>query len=129
MIIIQEDISALKDSIISMKYSQLESSSSAVQTVVKEEMNSYSSVRQTAATTMKQTCVSALAPTMIRAALASATVDRSANLIVYGLAENNDDSKSARVKELFQHLTEAPVWRLIDWGGGVMSMCVLFVWC
>ena len=70
-------------------------------------MNSYASVLDTAATTMKQTCTSALAPTEI--ALASATVDRSAHLIVHGLAENTDGNDTSRLKELFEHLDEAPV--------------------
>eukprot|EP00116_Pleurobrachia_bachei_P005284 sb/3465546/ len=109
MIALQEEVSALKDTIISIKDSQLESSISAVQTVVQEEMSSYSSALQTAATTMKQTCASALAPTKIRAALSSAAVDRSANLIVYGLAENDDSSDTNKLKELFEHLAEAPV--------------------
>ena len=109
MIALQEEISALKYTIISMKDSQIESSITAVQTVVKEEMSSYSSVLETAATTMKQTCASALAPTKIRAALSSATVDRSANLIVYGLAEDDDNSDTSKLKELFEHLAEAPV--------------------
>ena len=65
MITLQEEVRALKGTIISMKDS--------------------------AATTMKQTCASALAPTKIRATLSSANVDRSANLIVYELAENDDD--------------------------------------
>ena len=106
---LQSEISSLKDSIIAMKDSQLESSISAVQNVVKEEMSSYSSVLETAATTMTQSCASALAPTKIRAALASATVDRSANLMVYGLVENADSSDTDKLKELFQHLDEAPV--------------------
>eukprot|EP00116_Pleurobrachia_bachei_P013608 sb/3473870/ len=53
---------------------------------------------------MKQTCA-----TKIRAALASATVDRSANLMVYGLVESDNSTDTDKLKELFQHLDEAPV--------------------
>ena len=106
---LQDEVSALKDSIIEMKDSQLERSMTAVQTVVKEEMSSYSSVLQSAATTVKQSCESALAPTKLRAALASASSDRSSNLILYGLPETTDSSDIDQVKDIFQHLEEAPV--------------------
>ena len=47
---LQSEISALKDSIISMKDTMLEKSVTAVQTVVKDEIQNYSAVLQTAAT-------------------------------------------------------------------------------
>jgi len=109
IIVLQSEISALKDSIISMKDTMLEKSVSAVQTVVKNEIQNYSAVLQTAATAVNQTCVSALAPSKLRTAIASASVDRSSNLIVYGLPESDQQSDSTSVKELFEHLSEAPV--------------------
>eukprot|EP00116_Pleurobrachia_bachei_P010679 sb/3470941/ len=91
---LQSEISALKDSIISMKDTMLEKSVTAVQTVVKDEIQNYSAVLQTAATAVNQTCVSVLAPSKLRTAIASASVDRSSNLIVYGLAESDQQSDS-----------------------------------
>ena len=69
----------------------------------------YSAVLQTAATAVNETCVNALAPSKIRSALASASIDRSCNLMVYGLAESDQHADRALVKELFEHLSEAPV--------------------
>ena len=106
---LQSEISALKDSIISMKDTMLEKSVTAVQTVVKDEIQNYSAVLQTAATAVNQTCVTALAPSKLRTAIASASVDRSSNLMVYGLAESDQQSDSTLVKELFEQLSEAPV--------------------
>ena len=106
---LQSEISTLKDTIISMKDTMLESSVSAVQTVVKEEIQSYSSVLQNAAAAVKNTCVSALAPNKIRTAITRATEDRSTNLIVYGLHETATSSDSDKVKGLFETLSEAPV--------------------
>ena len=106
---LQSEISALKDSIISMKDTMLEKSVSAVQTVVKDEIQNYSAVLQTAATAVNQTCESALAPSKLRTAIASASVDRSSNLMVYGLEESDQQSDRTLVKELFEHLSEAPV--------------------
>eukprot|EP00116_Pleurobrachia_bachei_P014187 sb/3474449/ len=74
-----------------MKDTMLEKSVSAVQTVVKDEIQNYSAVLQTAAATVNQTCVSALAPSKLRTAIASASVDRSNN------------------RDIFEHLSEAPV--------------------
>ncbi len=59
-------------------------------TVVKEEIQSYSTVLESAATAVKESCMSALAPSKIRTAIANASEDRSTNLIVYGLTEPND---------------------------------------
>ena len=106
---LQSEISTLKDSIIGMKDAMLESSVSAVKTVVKEEMQSYSSVLQTAATAVKETCVSALAPNRIRTAISRAAEDRSTNLIVYGLGETTTTTDKDKVKGLFETLSEAPV--------------------
>eukprot|EP00116_Pleurobrachia_bachei_P002051 sb/3462313/ len=41
--------------------------------------------------------------------IASASVDRSSNLIVYGLSESDQQSDSTLIKDLFEHLSEAPV--------------------
>ena len=109
IITLQDEVSALKDSIISMKDSLLEKSMSAVQTVVKEEIKSYSTVLETAATAVKESCASALAPSKIRTAIASASEDRTNNLIVYGLAETSDSNDHDKIKDLFQELGEAPV--------------------
>ena len=106
---LQSEISALKDKIISMKDTMLEKSVSAVQTVVKDEIQNYSAVLQTAASAVKQTCASALAPSKLRTAIATASVDRSTNLMVYGLPEGDQQSDRTSVKELFEHLLEAPV--------------------
>ena len=106
---LQSEISALKDKIISMKDTMLEKSVSAVQTVVKDEIQNYSAVLQTAASAVKQTCASALAPSKLRTAIATASVDRSTNLMVYGLPEGDQQSDRTSVKELFEHLSEAPV--------------------
>lgn len=109
IIALQDEVSALKDSIISMKDSLLETSVNAVQTVVKEEIQSYSAVLETAATAVKESCMSALAPSKIRTAIASASEDRSTNLIIYGLSEPNDSTDCDRIKGVFQELGEAPV--------------------
>ena len=85
IIALQDEVSALKDSIISMKDSLLEKSVNAVQAVVKEEIQSYSTVLELAATAV---CT---------------------NLIVYELTEPNDSIDHDRIKEVFQELGEAPV--------------------
>ena len=104
----EDEVSALKESIISMKDSLLETRFN-VQTVVKEEIQSYSAVLETAATAVKESCMSALAPSKIRTAIASASEDRSTNLIIYGLSEPNDSTDCDRIKGVFQELGEAPV--------------------
>eukprot|EP00116_Pleurobrachia_bachei_P007763 sb/3468025/ len=127
---LQSEISALKDSIISMKDTMLEKSVTAVQTVVKDEIQNYSAVLQTAATAVNQTCVSALAPSKLRTAIASASVDRSSNLIVYGLPESDQQSDSTSVKKLFEHLSEAPVLSEVTrLGREVGRECGQCGWC
>ena len=106
---LQDEVSSLKDTVISLKDDILEKSVNVVQTVVKNEMQSYSTVLETAATAVNQACTSALAPSKIRSAIASAATDRSSNLIVYGLCEDAESSDSEKVKEIFEYLVEAPV--------------------
>lgn len=114
IIALQDEVSALKDTIISMKDSLLETSVNAVQAVVKEEIQSYSSVLESAATAVKESCVSALAPSKIRTAIVSASEDRSTNLIVYGLPESSDSTDRDSIKDLFQHLDEALVMSKVE---------------
>ena len=97
-----------------MKDSLLETSVNAVQAVVKEEIQSYSSVLESAATAVKESCVSALAPSKIRTAIVSALEDRSTNLIVYGLPESSDSTDRDSIKDLFQHLDEALVMSKVE---------------
>ena len=108
---LQDEVSSLKDTVISLKDSMLERSVDAVQTVVKNEIQSYSVV---AAAAVNNACTSALAPSKIRSAITSASTDRSCNLIVYGLGEDERSSDSDKVKELFQYLEEAPVLSKVE---------------
>ena len=96
IIALQDEVSALKDSIIAYKDSLLEESISAVQTVVKEEIKSYSTV---AATAVKESCANALIPSKIRTAISSASEDRSTNLIVYGLPETTGNNDCEKIRD------------------------------
>ena len=128
--LLQDEVSALKDSLLNMKDSLLERSVTAVQSAVQNEIQSYSSVLQSAANTVQETCNTALAPSKIRNAIASAAEDRSANLIVYGLNETNSSSDSDKVKGLFETLSEAPILVSVDRlgrGGGESSRPVRVV--
>ena len=127
---LQDEISELKDSLLAMKDSLLEKNVTAVQTAVQSEMKSYSSVIQTAAKSVKETCTAALAPSKIRSAITSASEDRSSNLIVYGLCENSTSNDSDKVKGLFHVLDEAPVLVRVerlgrDGGDGVRPVRVV----
>ena len=104
---LQDEVSSLKDTVISLKDSMLEKSVNAVQAVVKNEIQTYSSVLETAANAVNNACISA--PSQIRSAIASATTDRTSNMLVYGLYEDERNSDVDRVKELLQYLEEAPV--------------------
>eukprot|EP00116_Pleurobrachia_bachei_P002020 sb/3462282/ len=111
---LQDEVSSLKDTVISLKDTMLEKSVNAVQAVVKNEIQSYSTVLETAATAVNQACTTALAPSKIRSAIASASTDRSSNLIVYGLCEDQRSSDSDKVKDLFEYLEEVPVLSKVE---------------
>eukprot|EP00116_Pleurobrachia_bachei_P007281 sb/3467543/ len=112
---LQDEVSSLKDTVISLKDNMPERRSvDAVQAVVESGIQTYSTVLETAASAVNQACTSALAPSKIRSAITSASTDCSSNLLVYGLCEDDRSSDSDKVKELFEHLVEAPVISMVE---------------
>ncbi len=95
----QKSIIDLQSKLIEKKYQEL----GTVQTVVQSEMKSYSSV-------LEDTCSKALAPTKIKAAMkkAAADEDRSRNLVIYGLPEEEEEILENRVTEVLGNLNEKP---------------------
>ena len=95
----QNTVIKLQEQLIEMKSVELTS----VQTTVKSELKSWSSV-------VKNSCSKALAPKKVKAALkrASEEEDRSQNLVIYGLPENNDEILEKRVLEVLENIDEKP---------------------
>ena len=95
----QKTVIRLQEELIDKKNSDMTS----VQTTVKSELKSWSSVA-------KNICSKALAPTKVKAALKRATEeeDRSANLVIYGLPEKQNEVLEKRVLEVLEHIDEKP---------------------
>ena len=99
----QKKIIELQEKIIEKKNSQVEEMKTVMQTTVKAEMESYSSVLTT-------TCSKALAPRRVKAALKTAAdvEERSQNLIIYGIEEKKEESLEEQILDVFSHLEEKP---------------------
>ena len=95
----QNTVIKLQGQLIEQKSDELTS----VQTTVKSELKSWSSV-------VKNSCSKALAPKKMKAALkrASEEEDRSQNLVIYGLPEKNDEILEKRVLEVLENIDEKP---------------------
>ena len=95
----QRKIIDLQEKLIVEKDANLQS----VQKTVETEMKSYSSVVQ-------KSCTEALAPRKIAAAVKSVEekVNRSTNIIVYGVSEEDSESVDSKVADLLERLEEKP---------------------
>ena len=95
----QRKIIDLQEQLIVEKDNKLQS----VQKTVESEMKSYSAVLQ-------KSCTEALAPRKIAAAVKSVEekVDRSTNVIVFGVPEENNESVDSKVMDLLDRLEEKP---------------------
>ncbi len=95
----QKTIIDLQSKLIEKKNEELVT----VKEVVKSEIKSYSTV-------VKDTCSKALAPTKMKSAIKRAAVeeDRSKNLIIYGLPEEDKEIPESRVLQVLDQLNEKP---------------------
>ncbi len=95
----QKSIIELQTKLIEKKVGELDT----VRTVVQSEIKSYSSV-------VENTCNKALAPRKIKVAMkkVSEDEDRSRNLMIYGLKEDDDEILESKVSEVLNHLNEKP---------------------
>ena len=95
----QKTIIELQRKLIDKKDDEL----GTVKSVVKSQMESYSSV-------LKSTCSKALAPTKMKAAMKRVAddEDRSRNLIIYGLKEDDNEILVDKVCGVLEHLNEKP---------------------
>ena len=95
----QKKIIELQDKLIDKKEEELLS----VRKTVESEMKSYSSAVQNG-------CTKALAPKKIAAAVkaVSEKEDRSSNIIVFGVPEEDNETVDSKVTDLLEHLDEKP---------------------
>ncbi len=95
----QKKIIELQDQLIDKKEEELLS----VRKTVESELKSYSSAVQ-------NTCSEALAPRKLAAAVKAVSdkEDRSANIIVFGVPEEDDEVVDSKVTDLLEHLGEKP---------------------
>ncbi len=95
----QKSIIKLQAKLIEKKDGELDT----VKNVVQSEIKSYSSV-------VMDTCNRALAPKKMKVAMkkVSEDEDRSKNLIIYGLKEDDDETPETKVSEVLNHLNEKP---------------------
>ena len=100
---LQEKLIEQRDSELKSLQSTVETEMKSVQSTVQSELKSYSSVLQ-------KKCSEALAPRKIAAAVHSVKnkEDRSANLVVFGVAEEEDEELEPKVQEILEHLNEKP---------------------
>ncbi len=98
-IVDQRKIIELQDKLIEKKDEEL----TAVQSVVKSELKSYSSV-------LEKSCTAVLAPRKIAAAVRKIAdkEDRSKNLVVYGIREEENEMLESRVIQVLDNLDEKP---------------------
>ena len=96
----QKKIIELQDKLINKKEEELQS----MKTTVKSELQSYSSALQ-------KSCVDALEPQKIAAAVAKTVTDkedRSGNIVVFGVPEEVNEVVESKVTELLGHLDQKP---------------------
>lgn len=95
----QKTIINLQEKLIQKKEDNLKT----VSTTVKNEMQSYSSA-------VKISCAHALAPKKIKTAMKKAVdeQDRSRNLIIYGMKEEDNEVLETKVTEVLEQLNEKP---------------------
>ena len=96
----QKKIIELQDKLINKKEEELQS----MKTTVKSELQSYSSALQ-------KSCVNALEPQKIAAAVAKTVTDkedRSGNIVVFGVPEEVNEVVESKVTELLGHLDQKP---------------------
>ncbi len=95
----QKSIIELQSKLIEKKDEEL----GTVKTVVQSEMKSYSSM-------LSATCSKALAPKKMKVAMKKVAEeeDRSKNLIIYGLKQEDDEIIEDKVSEVLGHLNEKP---------------------
>ena len=100
---LQEKLIEKRDSELKSLQSTVETEMKSVQSTVQSELKSYSSVLQ-------KKCSEALAPRKIAAAVHSVKnkEDRSANIVVFGVAEKEDEELEPKVQEILEHLNEKP---------------------
>ena len=99
-IVDQKKIIELQDRLIGKKEEELKS----MKTAVKSELQSYSSVLQ-------KSCVDALEPRKIAAAVVktvSEREDRSGNVVVFGVPEQDNEVVESRVTEILDRLEQKP---------------------
>ena len=105
----QREVIRLQNEVIKLKDELHSADRSNFSTTVRKELRTYSTV-------LSQNCSAAVAPKRLQAALKRATsdtedIDRSKNLIVFGLpeADNEDDAETRRrVGKVFNHLDTSP---------------------
>ena len=102
----QREVISLQSEVIRLKDEVMSADRSTFSTTVKKELKCYSAV-------LSQNCTAAVAPRRLEAALKKATspetseIDRSKNLMVFGLPESeNEDTAStkSRVSDILSHL-------------------------
>ena len=102
----QKKIIDLQDKLIEKREVELKSVKESVDSVketVESGLKSYSSVLQ-------RSCTKALAPRKIAAAVKSATKeeDRSTNIVVFGVKEEENEELAPKIQGILEHLSERP---------------------
>ena len=96
----QKKVIELQDKLLGKKEEELQS----MKTTVQSELQSYSSVLQ-------KSCVDALEPRKIAAAVAKTVTDkedRSGNIVVFGVPEEDNEVVETKVIEMLDHLDQKP---------------------